>query len=1076
MRVGGDKFYPPQVGTSRFLFRERVVDDLVRRCGSRKPIIVLEAQAGQGKTTVIKQFLDHLCLDTAWYQVTPEDADPAFFLVALRACLTHMLPQCPFAADIASQGAVDIARFDLPKRLDQLLGPLQDFLKKDLFFVFDDLHHLVAHEASLFIVSYLMANAPPQLHFVLSSREALPREVLRPLADGRDVVALGNRELALTDHEITDLFDQVFQVALSHEAVREISLKTDGWVMGTLLLGLQMGQGHGRSPGSAWGGAAGDDIREYFRRKVFAALAPRLREPLLHLSLLEDIPVPLAELLLEEPGIGKALGNLARRNIFIRRLDPGGTVFCLHHLFRQFLREKAATELDAGNIRQLYKRAGAYFFQRDNPAQALRYYWQARDYGAMEATLCACGAAMLATNQTATLAAILGDIPKPDLARLGWASLILALAQMDFAPARALPLLSEALAVFSRVHDESGELLCLAHIIAIHITTTGHYREGLGLLERAEDLFSRKSGQLDVFTTILVARSLAMGRCIFLADTEKSLQYATLALTLATKEELVNFEAALLMAMGYIRVFAGHRIAAKQWMERASAILLRPEVGTFNCLAIRMMLFNHLFHEGDFDNYFRQKKQLAADFGQVLFSQSIAGPFCHVWDMDIAINHGLNEEALAIAATALSHQPPFGPHLISQILQLKAVALALSGQPDTALAMARESTRLRELAGGEYFITLNTLLSGLIHGLCGRLEEAVGLLTAGIASSRRMPTEYLEACGLMHRAAVHLEGGDGKRAAEDLAAGLGLMRRNTYRHFWGWAPGALRMVLEFAVKRGIEVGYARRLAAERIGVSIRDNGKAVDHLVFRTLGDFSILHQGGVLLEAAALTPAQRELLCLLLTAPGLKMAQDSVQLHFWPDSSPSAAKVTFDTLVSRLRKTLAQALPQKAAPGYLLRDKGIIWLEHCRVDAHDFLDAVHRGLEHARMQEFWQAGNVFARADALWRGDFAPGVTGEDQVRGFRDVLVKARCRMVLTWCGLLARQNRWQEAMDLAEKGVRAAPLNDALWALLYRVQGRQSAIAARQVLARFASLLRAEDYPEDEIAEMLRIIASS
>ena len=1076
MHIRADKFYPPQVDSPQFLFRERIVGELLRQCTSRNPDLILEAQAGQGKTTIIKQFLNQLGMASVWYQVGPEDADPAFFLLAIQACIANLLPDCLSSVSETGLTGGDIAFFDLPKRIDLLLNDLRSCLKNDLYMVFDDLHNLILNESSLFILNYLVENAPPKLHFILSSREPLPLDAWQSFRGSRNLIGIGNRELALNENEIADFFQQVFHLPLSHEDILEISAHTDGWVMGVLLLGLQMMQRQGLPPLVGRGEMGRPDILEYFRLKIFDPLEPKLHGPLLILSLLDEIPVSLAETLTTEVTIGAELSRLAQRNIFIRQLDARSTIFGLHHLFRQFLREKARQELSPETIRQIYRLAGQFFSQRDNPAQALGYLLQARDYQAIEEVLQRSGTAMLAANQTATLSSILGQVPESDLARLGWVPFYLALAHLDFAPARALPLLSKALAVFSARKDELGELLCLAHIISIHITTTGHYREGEELLARAEQLFSRTEETLDASTTILLGGSLAMGRSIFLADTDTAILYADQALTLARAEGLVNFEAALLMIQGYIQIFAGRLAQTRPWLERAFALANRPEVGSFNCLAMRMMLFNFLFHDGDFANYFEQKNQLVAMFGQTLVSQSIAGPFCYIWEMDIALNQGRFEEALDLAGQALALQPRLSPHLRSQILQLQAVTLALVGQPGPALAAAEEATRLREQAGGLYFITLNKLLAGLTHGLRGEHDQAVALLTEGIEGARRMPTAYLEACGLMHRGAVHLDRADHIRARRDIESGLNLMRLNDYRHFWAWTPQAIQAVLKFAVARGIEPDYIRSLAAERIDVVLLNTGAIVPLIEFRTLGGFSILYRGTPILTAEALTPGQRELLCLLLASPGLKIAQDTAQLLFWPDSSPGAAKAKFDTMISRLRKTLAEVLPENTAHSYLNRDKGMVWLANCRVDARDFLKAVNRGLEHCRAQEFWQAGNAFSRAEALWAGEFAPGITGDDQVRSFRDGLTKSLARMALTWCERLDMRNRPQPALELAEKALRADPLNETLWALLYRLHGRSSAIQARQVLNRFSKLLQSEEYPEHEIAEFIKGITST
>ena len=1076
MQIRANKFFPPQVDTPQFLFRERIVDELLRRGGARKPTILLEAQAGQGKTTLVKQFLDRIDCPSVWYQVGPEDADPAFFFVAFQACIANLLPPSPPAAGERELPMGEFGLFDLPKHIDPVLNDLKASLKKDLYIVFDDLHTLLPHETSLLILNYLVENAPPKLHCILSSREPLPLDAWKPFPAHRDLIWIGNKDLALTASEITAFFHQVFTLSLAQDDIRLLAAKTDGWVMGLVMLGLQMTQRRRGAVPIGLSGAGHSDILNYFRQQIFDPLEPRLRGPMLVLSLLEDIPTALARILTREPEIGADLARLVARNIFIRNLDPENTLYGLHHLFRQFLREKAHAELRPKTIRQTFRQAGQFFAQAGNTALALRYLLQAGDSEAAESILQQSGAAMLSANQSATLAAILGDIPEADLARLGWCAFYLALAHMDIAPARALPLLHQALEAFCSRQDAHGELLCLAHIISIHITTTGHYREGEALLVKAERIFADVATDLDATTTVLLARSLAMGRCIFLADTATATRYANLALTLAGNAQQTNFKAGLLMVMGYIQIFAGHLSQARLWLEQAAAAARSPDVGTFNCLAIRMMLFNYLFHDGDFENYADQKGQLFAAMGHTLVFQSIAGPFSYIWDMDIAINRGQFDTVQALASQALALAPPLSPHVQSLVMELQAVALALTDNPGLALETAAQATSLREQAGGLYFVSLNRILAGLTQGLCGNHDQALALVTEGIDLARRMPTDYLEACGLFHRSAIHLARGDEARAGKDLETCLGLMRRNSYLHIWAWTPRAIEKVLGFAVARRIEPDYARLLAAKRIAVSLLDDGTALPRLEFRTLGGFSIVFRGVPILEAESLTPTQRELFCLLLASPGLKLAQESAQLHFWPDSSPSAAKTAFDTMLSRLRKNLTESLPGNTAKHYLRREKGILWLEHCHVDALEFQAAVHAGLKHSRLQEYWQAGNAFTRAEALWQGEFAPRISGEDEVRAFRHSLIQSLVKMTLAWCEQLAGSNRLQSALDVVEKALRAAPLSDSLWALLYRLQGRRSAILARQVLKRFAKQLQAEDYPEQEIAELLSTIAAS
>jgi len=1068
-----DKFYPPRSGAARILYRRRLIEHLLRCGGSPFPTIVIEGRAGQGKTTLIQQFLSAFGAASAWYQVGPEDADPVLFLQTIFACLHSRLPNFPSAATVKLLEG-ELGLFDLPKCLNLLVDDLDAFLQEDLYLVFDDLHYLTSHEASLQLLSGLLDTVLPRLHFVFSSREPLSFTNGLESAGKRHLCRIGNEDLALTEDEITDLFHQVFDLDIDNETCHRIFHFTDGWVMGVNLLALQMVRRPG-DPGQLPGHFGRQDLQHYFRKEILSSLETKLHLPLMILSLLESIPVNLAIELTGHDAIGRDLALLARRNHFVRHLDTDNTLFGLHHLFKKFLQERVRKELDPEAVRAIYRQAGEFCLQQHRTVQALRYLLQSDAWERIDNLLRDEGVTLLATNQTDILTQLLRQVPASYRMNYGWISFYLALARLDSAPGEALPLLNQALMLFAARRDQVGELLSLSHIVSIHITTTGHYRAGERFLDRATELFYQMTDTLDAHQTILVARSLAMGHAIFHADIEQSTKFATLALNLARREAQPNFEAALLMVKGYIHIFAGHTGQARIYMEEAAPYVYRPDIGSFNKLAIRMMLFNFLFHDGDFANYFDQKDQFIDVVGNEMASQSIAGPFCHVWEMDIAINRGRFEEALALADRALLTQPPLSPHLRGLVLQLQGLVLAMQGKPQSALDAAMESERLRELSGGAYFITLNKLLVGLINAHCGDRDRALELLDEGIEAARQMPTEYLEACGLLHRASVLLGRNEKQQAVEDIVYGLRLMRQNGYRYFWGWSPAAMADIFSLAVAERIEPGYVRRLAAERLDCAILDDRRLIPLLQIETLGHFRIRQSGTLLLDTEDLTPTQRELICMLVATPGFKLPVETIQLHFWPESPAKTAARALDTLVSRLRKTLNQALAGQSAQCYLQRKRGMLLLSHCRVDACEFLTAVKRGLQHRRLQENWQASNAFTIAESLWQGDFAPGIAGEGQVRTMRGDLCRALADLTHAWSGLLVVTERLPRAITLVEKALRCDPLNDRLHALRYRLCGRISAIRARQVVHDFKHLLEGEDYPADEIAELLNLITT-
>lgn len=1078
-KIPANKFYPPGIDASWSLFRQGLVEDILLKNGLNKQAIVVEAQAGQGKTTLIVQFLSRIDMPYAWYQVGQEDSDPILLLNTLMVCIEGVLPEfsSPLVQRIITAG--EVSAVNLPKLVNLLLADLNTCLTDDFYIVFDDLHLLQGHEASLSLLNCFFETAPPKIRFILSSREPIVPDGRRLKYRNHNLLRLNNDDLAMNEGEVDELYKKILKAPVSLHTISTIHRATNGWAMGIILLGHHLATHPAEIDLKARISTLTKDknaLSNYFREEIFALLTKDLHRPLLILSLLDEIPVDLAEHLTGNNDIGAELLHLVERNYFVRHLDQTNRLFGFHHLFQFFLRNRATQEFSPEFIKTIFQEAAAYSLEQERPAQALRYYLYAEDFKAMENILAEEGMTFLAQNQTATLAAILEKVPNEILEKLGWFALYAVLANMDSEPQKALPLLGKALTAFSRQQDKTGELLSLVHLISIHITTTGYCKEGVAFLEKAEEIFFEVADSLSVYETIIITRSLAMGFCIFLADIDKASKFSTLALRLANENKIVNFQAALLMVKGYEQIFAGKTASTFMYLEQAAPYIHNPEVGTFNKLAIRMMLFNFMFHNGDFNNYFKQKKQLVAALGNKIVSQSIAGPFFFIWEIDIALNQGRTDDALKLTEQVLTREEnDLSPLMLSQALHFKSFILALNQQKNEALQAAEESIKLRNLAGGKYFITLNKIIVGLTHAHCGLYDKGLSLLTEGILEARQLPTEYLEACGSIHRAFVHLQVGNHEEACEDIKTGLRLMRQNLYLHFWAWTPSAMQAVLELAIRQGIEPDYARKLAAERLKMALPDHCRAIPLLNIRTFGGLRLLLNDETVIATEDLTPAQRVFICLLVSSPGLKISKEQVQLVLWPESSQEKAGINFDTMLSRLRKTIAERIKPHSVKNYINLKKGILCLDNCRIDAIEFIQNIEQGLRHDHLQEYWQAGNKFFLAHLLWQGAFVSEVTGEEQIRGFRAQLSDHLLQLTLKWCQILAESDGIQDAIAVAGKALGYEPTNDRLVRLLFNLHRNSPVIQARQVLKQFATALQYEDYPVEEIAELVREITS-
>ena len=115
-----------------------------------------------------------------------------------------------------------------------------------------------------------------------------------------------------------------------------------------------------------------------------------------------------------------------------------------------------------------------------------------------------------------------------------------------------------------------------------------------------------------------------------------------------------------------------------------------------------------------------------------------------------------------------------------------------------------------------------------------------------------------------------------------------------------------------------------------------------------------------------------------------MKMGQEAIQLAFWPESSPEKARSNFDTLLSRLRKSMRSAMGQLFVQDYLVLHQGILCLQNCVLDASIFQQMVQKGFGHVKRNEWWQAANYFHPAMNLWQNAINAEVIEGDQADNF--------------------------------------------------------------------------------------------
>ena len=1075
--IPSNKFYPPRINPDHSLQRQHLITRQLETPSATKKYIIIEAQAGQGKTTLSYQYLLHSNHPFIWYQIGQEDTDPITLVSALYYGLSKCLPtfSSPPFESILHEG--QIGPLDTKSCINQLFHDLDTILTEDIYLTFDDLHLLADSPFSLELIDHLIDSAPPLLNFIFTSRHKL-RFQAQELKRTPLPLYLNTDDLALNVQDIEALYQIVFNKDLTKKEAEHIRQRTNGWVMGIILSAHPFAAKSSedrtvddRSASGMFREKTDQYDLSYFEEEIFSHIDPVLHDALLHLCFLDEIEIMPARHITDLEDIARHLSKMADENFFIYHLDDDKSVFRFHHLFQEFLQTKCSELYGDDYIADLYRRIADFYLGLDLVEKALKPLCQGRDYHRMETILKQMGLRLLAQNQTATILGILQTIPDEVLNEHTWLAFFYGLLTTDTNPRHTLPYFETCRTQFAQNSDEPGELMSLSQLIYFHFVISGRYQLGSTLLQRTHTLFERNYRQLPEDITIIVARNLAAGYCFFNGQMEQAHHYASLGYELAKHLDSKNFIAATRFILGYIALLSGDRRAVRHEIEQSLHLASDPLVGMSNRLTLHIMQLCELSMHGCSPGFNHQKEQTRANVDKNVVRQTVAAPYLFIWSAIERIANGLPEDALEILDQGMNvSKSATSDHMTSQFLQWRSFAHALLANREQALKDIETSRCLRMESGGPFYTAYNYAITSASLFKLGLLTEALSGLQEGLNLARNISSPYIESCCYCYLALIAVQQQHEEQIIEYSTAWLRIMQENDYSYHWGWEPAMTQTLLNLAVKHGIAPEFAKSCAENRNGLSVLPTGESVPHLHIKMTGDFSVRLNGHTHFNLQDLSVQQRELIGFLIASAGFKASHDQIQLALWPDSPPDKARTNLDTLKHRLNKALQNKLPAETFP-YLQVGKGFIQLCHVRVDAIDFIEAAQRGIKLSKQQLYWQAGNAFVEAFSYWEDDFTLSeLFTSDQALNLYDDILESMRALSLRWSSTLLQHNRNNEALVILEKSAKLLKLDDECVARRYHLYiWKKNPLKAKDVLNSYEQELVNLGYGEQEVNEM-------
>lgn len=982
------KFLRPQ--PSHVLSRERLLQKLVS--WEDKKLVLILAQAGQGKSTLAAEYVSSLRCPSIWYNLDREDGNPSVFLTALSQAVNKVL-----AHTNQEQAAVFINRFGfggLQQTVARWTQEVFGRIASSCWIVLDDYHEAAGSPELHLILKMLLERTPPSVRFIIISRTR-PDIELAKLRANQAIGEIAGADLQFSDAETHELFNSVYGLSLPERESAAINRMTEGWPAGLVLTHEYLSNISRDDRATALLDNRDDGFRshifDYLAQEVFSVLPRDLQRFLLRTSIADHLPVELITALIQDGGEKRAdaaaqsfIQDLRRRNLFVTIIDQSSSVIRLHALFREFLHRKLITQSDPAEVRKLYSTAAGYFRTHGDTVRMVDLFISSGQFGRAVRVIESAGLELVSQGQSQTLFRWIQAFPL-DYGSRPWFLLYRAIAFRFAEPRAALNFFELALTGFRRGRGARtgilGRMLSLCGIIEASFYAGGNFkrmekaaaeassllkhqqralpavkarlslaigtafffigrlREGAAHLQHANELF-QKAG--DHFYQI--QSSIYLAPCsIYQADFSRARAAVTMGFeALRSIPHETGGEAALHMAQAMTALFEGKLKEAEEGINRCFSLAHKHDLEAFSFLSLDIGGWIKIA-KGDHEaaeKLLRQCRNKGEERQNAFFSASSA----HL----LAVNY-LHQDRLDEAET----------------------------EADFALS-------IRERSGSRLFYAVSLSVSGMIDMRRGRIVRGERRLMMACRLARQCEAYQIEAN--IHLALAELNALKKKtaQATECLGRGFGLGEEKQFTHYYLFSHSALARLLRDAVKQGVRVRYCESLLDD-LGIA-----SGSSHVAISCMGGFRVSRGNEQVRESAWRGKQAKVLLKLLASVPGMGMSRDVIMDALWRSADPEAQRANLASLVYRLRKVLDGPEKEGDAGSCIVLDGDRLYLDPSlvSVDAEQFLMHLEKA-DRLRMQnEHQRCLEEYERAVEVYQGDFLTDDLYEEWIVAARDRL----------------------------------------------------------------------------------------
>jgi DNA-binding SARP family transcriptional activator len=1048
------------------LARDRLLDWLAAKIHQR--VVLVIADAGYGKTTLLADFSGRTRSRMLWYRLDDDDRDWIAFLSHLIAAGREHDPSFApttwaMLSDLSVGGPTREAATTV------FLRELPRIAEHGAVLILDDFHLVDESPDIRAIARELVARAPERLSIVFASRRPPSIPLARLRATG-EVAELGTDDLRFDLEETSRLFSETYGRTLEADVLVDVAARTEGWAASLQLVQAAL---RDRSPSEIRRfvrGMSGADqeLYDYLAEEVVGDLPEDLQLFLMRTSILQVVTPDLAAVVtgLDEAEVARLTANAERLTLLARpsRASRGRQRY--HPLVREFLEARLRATVGDKAVATLHRQAAESVATTDWSLAAY-HYRHAGDSAAVAAVIESAMPEIMGKGQHSIAIEHMAPIPPGEWpAGLGLMRSRIEMQQGDYASAIASSsAVRDAVAVGTRESDYA--LLNLATMF----WQSGESDRSRFLAEQLRDSTSSEDLKLIAEATIAMIDAESTGsveevdrHLSYMAERQRGIQPHFFGVTMLNRSTNAILADDPHSALAYAQEAVDALQETSSMIELSTALMAR---------AASLTLLGHTQEAAFAIDEARGLGQTEAVMEHAELADSFLSPET-AWGLLESVEgrpgttrvevsgwanqtarylarRGRHSEATARLADVDARWLGGLPGQLAERLTTAAYVASAAGDPEAEALAERALTAAKRQSASRWMRVAHLIRASALGG--NDLSDALR------AIGDRSPWTVTYVADLVLPRIDELD-----------EAGFNIVRRASTNH-----PARWRHDLRGHIRTGSSASLRAVRLLEDIGEKqdvplLRDfarrhrrlpgSGQVGRHLARRLADPVYVEDQNRVAIRIADRmiggSTVRRKvlaLLCFLLTRPDMSSTRDQVLEALWPELDPMDAVNSLNQTVYFLRRIVEENYVEDLSPGYLHHYSDLIWLDQELVDSRS--NTCRRLIKALPPVP---SSDQVAELAIQYEGRFALDFEYEDWAAPYRDWLHASFLEVVERAVMSDLESGHYHRGITLARRVIDIDPTADRVEVSLlrlYRASGAHS--AAAEQYSHYVSALR-------------------